>query len=290
MPFQDIETTKARDHLDIRHAVHPEHAKTFDSEALRKHFLIEKLFETDQIHLAYSYYDRLIVGGASPLRPLKLSIDPQIIGCATLLERRELGAINIGGKGDVSVDGERFELDNRDGLFIGMGAVDIQFTSRDNANPAKFYLACAPAHTSQATQKIAFAAAEPMEMGAPEQCNERTIRKYIHPDGVSSCQLVMGMTTLKPGSVWNTMPVHTHPRRIEAYLYFNLSKDDLVFHFMGQPSETRHLVVRNEQAVLSPSWSIHSGAGPAAYTFIWSMAGENQTFTDMDGVAMEDIR
>ncbi len=276
--------------MDIRHAVHPEHAKAFDTEALRNHFLIEKLFAEDQIQLVYSYYDRLIVGGALPLSPLKLSIDTQIIGCATLLERRELGVINIGGKGAVSVDGETFELDCRDGLFIGMGAGDIQFTNQDNANPAKFYLACAPAHTHHPTRKIAFAASEPMEMGAPEQCNERTIRKYIHPDGATSCQLVMGMTTLKPGSVWNTMPVHTHPRRIEAYLYFNLSSEDLIFHFMGEPSETRHLVVRNEQAVLSPSWSIHSGAGTAAYTFIWSMAGENQTFTDMDGVPMEDIR
>ena len=276
--------------MDIRHAVHPEHAKTFDTEALRQHFLIENLFVQNQIQLVYSYYDRLIVGAALPLAPLKLSIDPQIIGCATLLERRELGVINIGGKGAVSVDGESFELERRDGLFVGMGAADIQFSSQDDASPAKFYLACAPAHTHHATQKIAFATAEPIEMGAPEQCNERTIRKYIHPDGVPSCQLVMGMTTLKPGSVWNTMPVHTHPRRIEAYLYFNLSSEDLIFHFMGEPSETRHLVVRNEQAVLSPSWSIHSGAGTAAYTFIWSMAGENQTFTDMDGVPMEDIR
>ena len=276
--------------MDIRDAVHPEHAKTLDTEALRQNFLIEKLFENDRIHLTYSQYDRLIVGGVCPQTSLGLDVDPKVIGCDTLLERRELGIINIGGKGAVSVDGEVFELANRDGLYIGMGAVDIQFTSQEAANPAKLYLACAPAHTNHPTQKIAFAMAEPMELGAPEQCNERTICKYIHPDGVRSCQLVMGMTTLKPGSVWNTMPVHTHPRRIEAYLYFNLSKEDLVFHFMGKPSETRHLVVRNEQAVLSPSWSIHSGAGTAAYTFIWSMAGENQTFTDMDGVAMDEIR
>jgi 4-deoxy-L-threo-5-hexosulose-uronate ketol-isomerase len=276
--------------MNIREAVHPEHARTLDTEALRQNFLIEKLFEDDCVHLTYSQYDRLIVGGVRPQTSLRLDVDPKVIGCETLLERRELGIINIGGKGAVSVDGEVFELDNSDGLYIGMGAVDIQFTSQEAANPAKLYLACAPAHTNHPIQKIAFATAEPMELGTPEQCNERTICKYIHPDGVRSCQLVMGMTTLKPGSVWNTMPVHTHPRRIEAYLYFNLSKEDLVFHFMGEPSETRHLVVRNEQAVLSPSWSIHSGAGTAAYTFIWSMAGENQTFTDMDGVAMGDIR
>jgi 4-deoxy-L-threo-5-hexosulose-uronate ketol-isomerase len=221
---------------------------------------------------------------------LGLDVDPAVIGSETLLERRELGIINIGGAGSAAVDGTIFDLDNGDGLYVGMGAADIQFASQDAANPAKLYLASAPAHTSHPTLKIAIAAAEPMEMGTAQQCNERTICKYIHPDGVRSCQLVMGMTTLKPGSVWNTMPVHTHPRRIEAYMYFNMSRQDLVFHFMGEPSETRHLVVRNEQAVLSPSWSIHSGAGTAAYTFIWSMAGENQTFSDMDAVAMDDIR
>jgi 4-deoxy-L-threo-5-hexosulose-uronate ketol-isomerase len=276
--------------MDIRHAVHPEHAKTLDTQALRNNFLVEIFFEKDRVHLTYSHYDRLIVGGVCPVSPLKLDIDPEIIGGETLLERRELGVINIGGKGEVSVDGEAFELDSRDGLYIGKGAVDIAFTSQDDANPAKFYLACSPAHTGHPTRKIAIASAEPVELGVAQQCNERTIYKYIHPDGVQSCQLVMGMTTLKPGSIWNTMPVHTHPRRIEAYLYFNMSAEDLVFHFMGEPSETRHLVVRNEQAVLSPSWSIHSGAGTAAYTFIWAMAGENQTFTDMDGVAMEQIR
>jgi 4-deoxy-L-threo-5-hexosulose-uronate ketol-isomerase len=276
--------------MKIHHAVHPEHAKTFDTETLRKNFLIEKLFTKDRINLTYSHYDRMIVGGACPTAPLRLAVDPKVIGCETLLERRELGVINIGGKGTVCADGEVFELDNKDGLYLGMGAVDVQFASQDAANPAKFYLACTPAHTRYPIQKIAIASAEPTELGTIEQCNERTIYKYIHPDGVRSCQLVMGLTILKPGSVWNTMPVHTHPRRIEAYFYFNMSKEDLVFHFMGEPSETRHLVVRNEQAVLSPSWSIHSGAGTAAYTFIWSMAGENQTFTDMDGVAMEDIR
>jgi 4-deoxy-L-threo-5-hexosulose-uronate ketol-isomerase len=276
--------------MDIRHAVHPEHVKTFDTQTLRNNFLIEKLFEDNQILLTYSHYDRLIVGGGCPLAPLRLDIDPKVIGCETLLERRELGIINIGGKGGVSVDGTAYELDTGDGLYIGMGAVDIRFSSKDAVDPAKFYLACAPAHTSHPTRKIALEAADPMALGTAEQCNQRTICKYIHPEGVSSCQLVMGMTTLKPGSIWNTMPVHTHPRRIEAYLYCNMSKDDLVFHFMGEPSETRHLVVRNEQAVLSPSWSIHSGAGTAAYSFIWSMAGENQAFADMDSVAMDEIR
>ncbi|MEJ2640692.1 MAG: 5-dehydro-4-deoxy-D-glucuronate isomerase, partial [Desulfosarcinaceae bacterium] len=234
--------------MDIRHAVHPEHAKTFDSTALRKHFLVEKLFEKDRVQLTYSAYDRLIVGGACPVSPLRLDVDPHVIGCETLLERRELGMINIGGKGVVAVDGEIFELDNAEGLYIGAGAVDIECRSQDGTDPAKLYLACAPAHTHHPTRKIATASAAPTELGAQEQCNERTICKYIHPEGVKSCQLVMGMTTLKKGSVWNTMPVHTHPRRIEAYFYFNLTAEDLVFHLMGEPSETRHLVVRNEQA------------------------------------------
>lgn len=276
--------------MDIRHAVHPEHVRTFDTQTLRHNFLIEKLFDDNQILLTYSHYDRLIVGGASPLAPLRLDIDPKVIGCESLLERRELGVINIGGKGAVSVDGAAYELDTGDGLYVGMGAVDIQFSSQDADHPSKFYLACAPAHTTHPTRKIALESADPMELGTAEQCNQRTICKYIHPDGVSSCQLVMGMTTLKPGSIWNTMPVHTHPRRIEAYLYCNMSEEDLVFHFMGEPSETRHIVIRNEQAVLSPSWSIHAGAGTAAYSFIWSMAGENQAFADMDGVAMNEIR
>lgn len=276
--------------MDIREAVHPEHAKTLDTEALRNHFLVERLFEENRVHLTYSQYDRLIIGGACPTAPLRLAVDPKVIGCQTLLERRELGLINIGGQGAVAVDGKDYEMDCGDGLYIGMGAVDIEFSSREAANPAKFYLACAPAHTSHPTQKITSATAEPIALGTAEQCNERTIRKYIHPEGVRSCQLVMGMTTLQTGSIWNTMPVHTHPRRIEAYMYCNMSDEDLVFHLMGEPSETRHLVVRNEQAVFSPSWSIHSGAGTAAYAFIWSMAGENQTFTDMDGVAMDTLR
>jgi 4-deoxy-L-threo-5-hexosulose-uronate ketol-isomerase len=276
--------------MDIRYAVHPEHAKTFDTEGLRRHFLIEKLFEKDQAHLTYSYDDRMIVGGICPVSTVRLEIDPKVIGAATLLERRELGLINIGGQGAVAVDGEVFDLEPKDGLYIGKGASDLQFTSSNPAQPAKFYFNCAPAHTAYPHQKIRYASAAPTELGTSEQCNERTLCKYIHTEGAKSCQLVMGMTTLKPGSIWNTMPVHTHQRRIEAYLYFNLSAENFVFHFMGEPVETRHIVVRNEQAVLSPSWSIHSGAGTSAYTFIWGMAGENQTFSDMDGIAMQTIK
>ncbi|MGD9326941.1 MAG: 5-dehydro-4-deoxy-D-glucuronate isomerase, partial [Desulfobacterales bacterium] len=206
-----------------------------------------------------------------------------------LLERRELGVINVGAAGAITVDGKPHELSPKDGLYVGMGAEKLEFSSADKNHPARFYLNCAPAHVNYPTSIVTFSQAEPTEMGEMALSNQRTIRKYIHPDGVKSCQLVMGMTTLETGSVWNTMPVHTHQRRMEAYFYFGLADDQVVFHFMGQPSETRHLVVRNEEAVLSPSWSIHSGAGTGAYTFIWGMVGENQTFTDMDAVPMKDL-
>jgi 4-deoxy-L-threo-5-hexosulose-uronate ketol-isomerase len=276
--------------MEIRNAVHPEHAALFDTEEMRDHFLIQELFRADRVKLVYSYFDRLIVGGICPQGALQLDVDEKIIGAPFLLDRRELGLINVGGPGSVTVDGEKIPLDFKDGLYVGMGARDITFTSSDQNNPAKFYVNCAPAHTAYPTVKATFATAEPVELGSPEQSNKRTIRKYIHPDGIRSCQLVMGMTTLETGSVWNTMPVHTHQRRMEAYFYFSIPADQVVFHFMGEPTETRHIVVRNEEAVLSPSWSIHSGAGTGSYTFIWGMVGENQTFTDMDAVPMSELK
>jgi 4-deoxy-L-threo-5-hexosulose-uronate ketol-isomerase len=276
--------------MEIRNAVHPEHAVTFNTDQMREQFLIQELFKPDRIKLIYSYFDRLIVGGVCPMGPLMIDIDEKIIGAPYLLNRRELGLINIGGAGSVAIDGEEVALEFKDGLYIGMGARELVFSSTDQDNPAKFYLNCAPAHTSYPNATVAFKEAEPIEMGAAEQSNKRTIRKYIHPDGIKSCQLVMGMTTLETGSVWNTMPVHTHQRRMEAYFYFGMPQDQVVFHFMGEPTETRHIVVRNEEAVLSPSWSIHSGAGTSNYTFIWGMVGENQTFTDMDAVPMGDLK
>jgi 4-deoxy-L-threo-5-hexosulose-uronate ketol-isomerase len=276
--------------MEIRNAVHPEHAVTFNTDQMREQFLIQELFKPDRIKLIYSYFDRLIVGGVCPMGPLMIDIDEKIIGAPYLLNRRELGLINIGGAGSVAIDGEEVALEFNDGLYIGMGARELVFSSTDQDNPAKFYLNCAPAHTSYPNATVAFKEAEPIEMGAAEQSNKRTIRKYIHPDGIKSCQLVMGMTTLETGSVWNTMPVHTHQRRMEAYFYFGMPQDQVVFHFMGEPTETRHIVVRNEEAVLSPSWSIHSGAGTSNYTFIWGMVGENQTFTDMDAVPMGDLK
>ena len=275
--------------MEIRNAVHPEHAVTFNTDQMRAQFLIQELFKPDQIKLIYSYFDRLIVGGVCPMGPLMIDIDEKIIGAPYLLNRRELGLINIGGAGSVAIDGEEVALEFKDGMYIGMGARELVFSSNDQDNPAKFYLQGAPAHTIFPNATVAFKEAEPIEMGAAEQSNKRTIRKYIHPDGIKSCQLVMGMTTLETGSVWNTMPVHTHQRRMEAYFYFGMPQDQVVFHFMGEPTKTRHIVVRNEEAVLSPSWSIHSGAGTSNYTFIWGMVGENQTFTDMDAVPMENL-
>jgi len=276
--------------MEIRNAVHPEQAELFDTEELREHFLIQDLFNPDQFKLIYSYFDRLIVGGVCPVNPVRIDIDEKIIGAPHLLTRRELGLINIGGPGTVDIDGQKVSLAFKDGLYVGMGAKELVFSSADPDNPAKFYLNCAPAHANYPTAAVSFKEAEPVEMGDAEQSNKRTIRKYIHPDGVKSCQLVMGMTTLETGSVWNTMPVHTHQRRMEAYFYFGMPDDQVVFHFMGEPTETRHIVVRNEEAVLSPSWSIHSGAGTSNYTFIWGMVGENQTFTDMDAVPMGEIK
>ncbi|MDJ0828551.1 MAG: 5-dehydro-4-deoxy-D-glucuronate isomerase [Desulfobacterales bacterium] len=275
--------------MEIRNAVHPEHAALFDTDELREQFLVQELFKPDRFKLIYSYFDRLIVGGVCPLSPVTIDVDEKIIGAPYLLDRREMGLFNIGGPGTVTIDGENVSLNFRDGLYIGMGAKDLVFSSSDQNNPAKFYINCAPAHTAYPNTRATFQEAEPVELGEMAQSNIRTIRKYIHPDGIKSCQLVMGMTTLETGSIWNTMPVHTHQRRMEAYFYFGLSEDQVVFHFMGEPTETRHIVVRNEEAVLSPSWSIHSGAGTSNYTFIWGMVGENQTFTDMDAVPMTDL-
>jgi 4-deoxy-L-threo-5-hexosulose-uronate ketol-isomerase len=276
--------------MEIRNAIHPEHAELFNTEETREHFLIQDLFVPDAVKLVYSYFDRLIVGGICPSVSMKLEVDEKIIGVRQLLERREMGVINVGGAGTVSIDGQIYNMDFRDGLYIGMGSGELIFASDSPETPAKFYLNCAPAHATHPNAKITFNEAEPVKMGDMAQSNKRTIRKYIHPDGVKSCQLVMGMTTLETGCVWNTMPVHTHQRRMEAYFYFDLADDNLVFHFMGEPSETRHIVVRNQEAVLSPSWSIHSGAGTSSYTFIWGMVGENQTFTDMDGIPMSELK
>jgi 4-deoxy-L-threo-5-hexosulose-uronate ketol-isomerase len=276
--------------MEIRYANHPAEVKTFDTQKLREHFLIEKLFVPDTLTLYYTHVDRFIIGGAVPVnKTVKLEADPKTIGAATFLERREVGIINVGGKGSITVDGTVYELDSKDCLYIGLGAKDVTFASQDPANPAKFYLNSTPAHKTYPTVKAAISEATPQHLGSITNSNERTIYKYIHTGGIRSCQLVMGMTLLKPGNMWNTMPCHTHNRRSEVYFYFDMPEDGVVFHLMGEPQETRHIVVRNEQAVISPSWSIHSGVGTSNYTFIWGMAGENQTFEDMDMVNMKDL-
>lgn len=276
--------------MEIRYATHPDHSAVMETAELRANYLVQDLFVKDSSRMVYSYNDRLIIGGIMPGKPVTLKIDPGIIGGDYLLERRELGVINVGGKGDITVDGEKYEVENKDGLYIGRGSREIVFASKDPIQPAKFYFNSAPAHQSYPTTVAKFKDAEPVVLGDLSTSNHRTIRKYIHPGGIKSCQLVMGMTSLETGSVWNTMPTHTHVRRMEAYFYFDLADDQAVFHFMGEPGETRHLVVRQEEAVLSPSWSIHSGAGTSNYTFIWGMAGENQIFDDMDGVRISDLK
>lgn len=275
--------------MKIRHSVHPEDTKHCTTEELRNRFLIQDLFIPDKINMVYSHVDRMITGGVSPINPVILQAGSGM-GVDYFLERREMGIINIGNTGIVTIDDVKYELNTTDGLYIGMGAKEISFSSKDSSKPAKFYFNSAPAHKTYPTVKIEKSEIAPNHLGTITQSNDRNIYKYIHPEGVKSCQIVMGMTVLEPGNMWNSMPCHTHDRRMEVYLYFNLPEDGVVFHYMGEPTETRHVVMRNEEAIISPSWSIHCGVGTQSYTFIWGMAGENQTFNDMDHVAMETLK
>lgn len=261
-----------------------------NTEELRSNFLVEQLAVDNEIKLTYSHYDRVIIGGAKPAgQVLHLEAHPEL-RAEYFLERRELGVINVAGEGIVVADGIRYELNKLDGLYLGKGTRAISFESVDAAAPALFYLLSAPAHHSYPNQKCSKEEALPTTVGDPLTSNHRTIYKYIHADGLKSCQLVMGLTILQQGSVWNTMPAHVHSRRMEAYFYFDVQPNQRVIHFMGEPHETRHLVVANHQAIISPPWSIHSGCGTANYGFIWGMAGENFMYTDMDAVAIEDLR
>ena len=278
--------------MDIRQPIHSEHAKMLDTTGLRQHFLVQELFKADEATLTYSQIDRIIVGGIMPLNKA-VSFSPELgrhTGTDFFLQRRELGLINIGGAARARVDEQTFEIGPREALYVGQGAKLLEFTSVDAAQPAKLYFNSAPAHTAYPHKKITLAEASPETLGAPETSNRRTIHKFIVPDVLPTCQLLMGMTQLEPGSLWNTMPCHTHDRRMEVYFYFDMNENAAVFHMMGLPSETRHIVVRNEEAVISPSWSIHSGVGTQAYTFIWGMVGENQVFKDMDHVPMSALR
>ncbi|RWB30348.1 MAG: 5-dehydro-4-deoxy-D-glucuronate isomerase [Mesorhizobium sp.] len=279
-------------HTDFtsRFAIDPVTAAAMGTDELRHNFLIEGLFQLGRIGLTYTHYDRMIIGGAMPAgTPLPLqAIKPT--GTKNFLDRREMIAVNIGGTGVVKAGGQSYELQPRDMLYLGMGANEVSFASANAAEPAKFYLLSAPAHQSHPSRLIRIGDAKRLDLGSQATSNERSIFQFIHAEGVKTCQLVVGMTQLAPGSVWNTMPCHVHDRRMEAYLYFDLPEAARVFHFMGEPDETRHLVMRNEEAVLSPGWSIHSGAGTSNYAFIWAMAGDNVDYTDVDPVAMEELR
>jgi 4-deoxy-L-threo-5-hexosulose-uronate ketol-isomerase len=274
--------------MEIRHPANPRDFETYTSERVRNEFLVRDLFLPGQIRLIYSHFDRMIIGGVCPNEPLSLK-GLNDLGTEFFLERREMGLMNVGPRGWVTVDGQKFPMDTRQGLYIGMGKKEIMFSSDDNLKPSHFYFTSGPAHKAYPPAKIGMADAQVTRLGSAHEANIRTIYKYIHPAGVQSCQLVMGMTVLSPNSVWNSMPCHTHERRMEVYFYFDLPENAVLFHFMGKPDKTRHIVVRNEEAVISPSWSIHSGAGTCNYSFIWAMLGENQTFDDMDAVAMADL-
>ena len=275
--------------MEIRYPAHPQDAKHYTTDRLRQDYLIENLFIPGETKMVYSHFDRIIAGGVCPTAPLDLEAGKEI-AAEYFLQRREIGIINIGSPGKVVVDGAEYPLKKTDGLYIGMGAQKVTFSSDDAANPAKFYFNSTPAHKTYPTAKILVTDIVPAALGSISQSNERKIYKYIVPGGVPSCQLVMGMTVLAPGNMWNSMPCHTHERRMEVYFYFDLAPESVVFHLMGEPEETRHVVIRNEEAIISPSWSIHSGVGTGNYTFIWGMAGENQKFDDMDHVAMTRLK
>ena len=275
--------------LDIRYPSHPDDAKRYDTAELRRQYLIEKVFEADEALLTYSHFDRIIAGGVMPVNKAVALTGGKELASEYFLERRELGIINIGGAGKVIADDDEYDMAERDGLYLGMGIKKVEFVSCDPANPAKFWINSCPAHHTYPNKKINIADAAKRPLGTVEQCNKRVINQYIHPAVLKTCQLCMGLTELEPGSNWNSMPCHTHERRMEVYFYFNLG-EKVMFHMMGQPQETRHIVMHNEQAVISPSWSIHCGVATGNYAFIWGMCGENQEFDDMDNIDPQDLK
>ncbi|MBR4548919.1 MAG: 5-dehydro-4-deoxy-D-glucuronate isomerase [Oscillospiraceae bacterium] len=280
--------------MDIRYSTGPNDVKRYTTEELRREFLIQNLYQPDTVQAVYSHVDRMVVLGIMPVMetvPIDKGIDVWgNFGTEYFLERREAGVFNLGGPGVIEADGERFELGFEDCLYITKGTRSVTFASEDAANPARFYLVSAPAHRACKTTFLSFADANKRPCGAEETANKRVINQFIHPDVLETCQLSMGLTQLAPGSVWNTMPAHTHERRMEVYTYFNIPEGNVVFHMMGQGQETRHIVMQNFDAVISPSWSIHAGCGTAAYTFIWAMGGENQAFDDMDNIPIPEMR
>lgn len=278
--------------MDVRQSIHSDHARQLDTAALRREFLIEKIFEADTYTLTYSHIDRIIIGGVMPVNH-SVTFGDEIgkqFGVSYLLERRELGVINIGGPGVIDIDGKTWEIGSEEALYIGKGARHLTFRSASPAQPAKFYYNSAPAHHTFPDKKITLQDASSVTTGSAATSNRRTINKFIVPDVLPTCQLTMGLTKLEKGSLWNTMPCHTHERRMEVYFYFDMPDEAAVFHMMGQPQETRHLLIHNEQAVISPNWSIHAGVGTQRYTFIWGMVGENQVFDDMDPLNISELR
>ena len=275
--------------IQVQHATHPDMIVGLSSEDLRRHYLLTDLFVPDSLRLTLSHVERLMVGGVMPVIT-GVSLDDASSETKLSLERRELGVVNVGGPGTVTVDGREFPMDVREGLYVPMGTTSVEFRSRNAAQPAKFYLVSSPAHARYETVHIPVSKAMPKRLGSAATSNDRTIFQYVNPAICKSSQLLLGLTSLEPGSIWNTMPCHLHERRSEVYFYFDMQPVDRVFHFMGEPSETRHIVVANEQAVVSPPWSIHMGAGTSRYAFIWAMAGENQDYADVDPVPLEALR
>lgn len=280
--------------MDIRYSANQKDCKRYTSEELRAEFLIENIFIPNKLTACYSHVDRMVTMGCMPL-DRQIPIDAEIdcwknFGTQYVLERRELGVFNIGGPGTITAGGETYSMGFEDCLYVGMGTREVLFSSEDASNPAKFYMVSAPAHKPCKTTFISIAQAAKKPCGSTETCNKRVINQFIHPDVLETCQLSMGLTCLEPGSVWNTMPAHTHERRMEIYLYFQLPPDNVVFHLMGEGTQTRHIVTQNEQAVISPSWSVHAGCGTSSYHFIWAMGGENKAFDDMDAIPVTDMR
>lgn len=275
--------------VSSRHAVHPGHFQTMTTQSIREHFLVETMFIAGTVQLTYSHFDRFVIGGAMPIhQPLRLEPFNEL-KAEYFLERRELGIINVGAPGTVKADGNTYTLNNKEALYLGRGIKDVTFESNPGGQ-SYFYLNSAPAHVTHPNKKVAFSEAETVELGSQASANHRTIRKLLVNSVLPTCQLQMGLTELKPGSVWNTMPPHTHTRRMEAYFYFEVPDGQAVCHIMGPPNETRHIWLKNHQAVISPPWSVHCGAGTSNYTFIWGMAGENLDYSDMDAVSVQEVR
>ena len=276
--------------MEQRYEVGPREVEMMNTDDLRENFLLESVFETDEVVMLYSHYDRMVFGGVFPKSKTLSLTNFEGLKSQYFLERREIGIINIGGSGSIIADGTTYEMEALSCLYLGKGTKEVSFSSRNKDNGAKFYCFSAPAHASLPSKLFTKEDALPVTLGSSETSNMRTIYKYIHGEGIDSCQVVMGLTMLQSGSVWNTMPPHTHDRRSEVYLYFDILESQGVMHFMGEPTETRHLWVQNEQAIISPPWSIHAGAGTGAYSFIWAMAGENKDFSDMDFLSLNQIR